>query len=114
MSDIRAFLARAVPWPTAERPGFVDIHWTNRDPATGAFRGLTGYAFTDHIAASNHAFGMLRANVDLYVCMSLQATAEAVTLNKAGRMRRRAMRSWDGALWLRGHWVDVDVKPGFF
>lgn len=114
MSDIRAFLARAVPWPTAEQPGFVDIHWTNRDQATGAFRGLTGYAFTDHNLASGHTYGMLRSPVDLYVCMSLQAEAELPSLSSGGKPRRRAMRSWDNALLLRSHWIDVDVKPGFF
>lgn len=114
MSAIRAFLARAVPWPTAEQPGFVNIHWTNRDPATGAFRGLTGHAYTDHIAASNQVFGMTRNPVDLYVCMSLQGEAEDPSLTKSGKQRRRAMRSWDQALLLRSHWIDVDVKPGFF
>jgi hypothetical protein len=112
--SIRIFLARAVPWPTEAMPGFVNIHWINRNDETRVGHGLPGRAHTDHGAAAGFVTGMLKAKTDLYVCMSLQARAEPFTLNERGKQVRKASRHSEDAVALRSFWVDVDVKPGFF
>lgn len=112
--SIRLFLARAVPWPTEAMPGFVNIHWVNRDNETRVGHGLPGRAHTDHGAAAGFVTGMLKAKTDLYVCMSLQARAEPATKNERGKQVRKASRHSEDAVALRSFWVDVDVKPGFF
>ena len=111
--SIRAFLARAVPWPLAGAPGYVNIHWTYRDDATRAAKGMGGRAFTGHASAAGYAEYLLRLNTDLFVCMSLQKNAQA-GFNKAGKAILKAMRHGADALLLRSFWLDVDVKPGFF
>lgn len=113
MTAIRTFLARAVPWPDATNPGFINIHWTARDKTTRAKRGLGGRAFTEHGQASNYAQWLVNTHTDIYVCMSMQAYAED-GLNSKGKPIKKAMRDSFAALLLRSFWIDVDVKPGAF
>ena len=113
MSEVHAFLARAVPWPLAGEPGYINIHWLNRDDATRAPRGMGGRAFSSHSVAAGYAMGMLKVKTDIFVCMSLQRNAVA-GFNKAGKPAMRAMRHSSDALLIRSFWADIDVKPGFF
>lgn len=103
--DVAFFLAHVVPWPTDDRPGYVNIHspWTRPGSSKPM---MPGEAFTQLGAACHNVSGR---SSDTYVCMSLQKDAGRPN----NRRNRRAMRHASAALLLQAFWLDVDLKDGF-
>src|SRR5215470_9226496 len=106
MDEIGTFLARAVPWPTENTPGYVSIHgpFTTSDGRAV----MPGRAFIELQDAVRHVHSR-RHNSDLYLCMSLQS--ETAGQDKRGLKARRRR---DNAVLLNSLYIDVDIKDGFF
>src|SRR5262245_13463933 len=106
MDEIGTFLARAVPWPTEDAPGYVSVHGPFTTP--DGRNVMPGRAFTDLRDAVRHVHSR-RHNTDLYLCMSLQSET-------AGQDSRglKARRRRNNALLLNDLYIDVDIKDGFF
>jgi predicted P-loop ATPase len=96
----RGFLSRVVPWPTDDRPGYVNLHWHR--PGS-AFRGEAVTSVDEFLEALDK-----RANeaVNFYFCLSQQATAGKLN----GHLE--AARSGAAAVAFRAIWLDIDIKPG--
>lgn len=104
---LNTFLLRVVPWPTADYPGYVNIHWMQ--PGLG---GPAGRPFTEHVNACRFTFGMANSQQqrDLYVCMSLQARHGGPA--KSGKLK--AARSEDDVVAIKALYIDCDIKDGKF
>lgn len=112
MTDVETFMARVVPWPSAGQPGYVSVHYPFL-PAGAVRPQYPGRAFTDHQNACRYVRWMINRNIDLFLCMSLQAQAKPGK-DKGGRAVLRAVRAEAGAVLLRSFWIDIDIKDGFF
>lgn len=115
------FLSVALPWPVEGGPQFqVNIHRkvqrTEKDKPQFNAKGEPVWWFpgrgTATVAqATNYIqFKETQATADTYVCMSGQMPGELV-IGKGNRSYHRAARSLDGAVLMKGLWLDVDVKP---
>lgn len=124
MPEAAAFLALALPWPVEGGPEyFINIHrrLPVRDATTkqqvidgsGKPRWMVpGKATTSVAQAINYIqWCETQETADTYVCMSGQVGGELKSDSK-GRLYHGAARSLEGAVLLKGIWVDVDVKPG--
>jgi hypothetical protein len=97
------FLSRALPWPTPERPGWVNIHYRAADR-----KGITGSRAFDNIG---DCLGFVRWAInhpeiihDVYFCTSLQKEHGDPTQ----RGSYRAERSADNAVASKLLFADVD------
>jgi hypothetical protein len=105
---MKAFMARVVPWPTNDEPGYINVHWH-----------LPGARFRGRAVRSIHEFceiatGLRDWRADpalleckrstLYFCLSRQAKAKAVN----GHLE--AERKTEDALAFKSIWLDIDVK----
>jgi predicted P-loop ATPase len=99
-ASVAAFLSRVVPWPTDDRPGYVNLHWHR--PGS-AFRGEAVKSIDEFFEALDK-----RANeaVNFYFCLSQQATAGKLN----GHLE--AARTGAAAVAFRAIWLDIDIKPG--
>jgi hypothetical protein len=89
---LESFLTRALPWPTQDTPGWVNVHWR---PA--GKKGITGgRAFKD----PSECLSFLRWLInhpeiahDIYFCTSLQEEDDGPTAKGNGRRARRSARN---------------------
>lgn len=116
-----SFLALALPWPTDHGPQFfVNIHRKRPVVIDGKVqtdaKGKTRWIFPGRAtrsvseAISFIQFTESKETADTYVCMSGQLPGKVKT-NKRGQEYFGAARSIDGAVCMKGLWLDVDVKP---
>ena len=109
----REYLARALPWPQeGDPPAYVNVHWTfqspNRDrPGWG---GRACQSLPDAVKAIEFALKGQDTR-DIYVCMSTQSTAEAVTTAK-GWTYHKPIRLQTNAVALKSLFLDIDCKDG--
>jgi hypothetical protein len=102
----REFLARVLPWPSDDKPGFINMHAMlttpdGKKPWTG-----TPTRDIDQFLRVVHAALAWRAPTDVYMCMSRQAKTRP---GKDGK--ERAAKHQDDALALKSIFLDIDVKP---
>lgn len=111
MDNAKKFLARAVPWPTADDNWWISVHtsWRRGDRKGIGF----GLAFKELEQAAWWIEHVWRDKTDVYVCMSGIGVVEQ-KLSKKGRPFHVAARHAENAMALRSLWLDVDVKPGGF
>jgi hypothetical protein len=107
MTPVQEFMSRIVPWPGADAPGYVNLHWrakNTREPDKKYWGGKPTRTVTDFLKAA--AWASQRDFIeDLYFCTSLQSTA-----GKNTKGNSTVARSKDLAISLRAIWLDVDVK----
>lgn len=108
MENARRFLARAVPWPTAQDNWWISIHssYLRRD---GKRSIGFGWAFKDLDAAAWWIENVLRDETDVYVCMAGIAVAEERRSKKKGRLYHVANRIEQNAIVYRSIWLEADV-----
>jgi len=103
---LREFLARCVPWPVQDGPGFINLHWLRpglRDPSKMVWSGKAVRSPVDFI--SNAAWGTKQVTIkDQYFCLSLQSH-----VNKSKRGAFLPARSQANVISLRSLWIDIDV-----
>ncbi len=106
----REYLARAVPWPQDNEPGFINVHWTKK---------VDGYAKplwdgracrTVEEAARSVAWASGHSDTrDFYLCLSQQRECEDVT-SKKGHTYKKALRNQPNAIALKSLFLDLDAK----
>ena len=104
LSDIAAFMARVVPWPSPGEPGYINLHYTvpNR-------KGMPGRPYTDLKSFLGFAeWAATKPDImkDIYFCLTRQS---AVALGKNGKPQ--AKRLAKNATHAKALWIDADVKP---
>jgi hypothetical protein len=107
--EITSFMARVVPWPSPDRPGFINLHWFK--PGEGGKKYFNGRPFTELPAFLGMArWGTTRpsAMTDIYFCLSRQSSVGDV--GKSGK--HRALRNVQNAVALKAIWFDIDAKGG--
>jgi hypothetical protein len=101
--QITGFMARVMPWPSSDEPGYVNLHWLNGAAMPGRpFRLLDDFM-------QRVVYMAQRTRWDIYYCLSSQA--------KTGKIYRKevtAARHKRDALKLKAIWLDMDVKPGAY
>jgi hypothetical protein len=106
---VQEFLQRALPWPTDDEPGYINLHGMLRSP--GMEGKWTGYPTRSVTAFWQKVQWCLtwQHAPDLYFCMSRQARTKS-----DGKGNERADRSGEHALAYKGVWADLDVKVGAY
>jgi len=111
MDQTRSFLERVLPWPQRAPGGWRQI-WVARRLDGRPKPIFQGYAFTELDAATRVAKWAAAKDMDVYVCMSVQAKCdEAKAAKYPDAKLTPASKSQAEALWLQAFWLDVDVKP---
>src|SRR5215475_4899992 len=115
--DARQFLAQVVPWPL-QGEYYVDIvaAWPKDEAKPRVPENLLwgGQAFTGMRGAVRYMGWAVENRRDIYVCMSGQRLAKAVTDPKTGKVRLKAMRHRHDAVLLKSFYLDADVKEGAY
>jgi hypothetical protein len=103
----REFLARVLPWPGDDQPGYINMHVMGTGSDGKTF--WTGSPTRDVEQFQQVVCQALtwRTPPDIYMCMSRQARTKENT--KDGKVR--AAKSHDQALALKSIFLDIDVKP---
>src|SRR5262249_38641 len=110
LSQAGEYLARVVPWPAENEPGYVNLHWTvpGHNEEQRFCRGRAVRTLEEAEKALKWALGK-PDTLDIYVCMSLQSECEEIT-TKTGYKIKGAKRNQENALALKSLFLDVDVK----
>lgn len=117
LQQAREFMARVVPWPAVEHPGFVSIHWSYKpavpDPKKPDKLAWSGRAVLDTSEFTRTlAWAMgLKDVMGFYVCMAQTATVDN-RVSKRGKPYKNPIRRQDNAAFLKSFFLDIDVKPG--
>ena len=101
------FLARVVPWPEADKPGYVNSHWRTpspSDPKKYYWGGKPVKNVDDFLNMTKWALEQTPI-IDIYLCLSLQSET-----GKTRRGKTVSARSKANALLLKSIWLDVDIK----
>lgn len=119
LEQARQFLARVVPWPEDGSISWIGVHntWVPDDAKPGDKPRWSGRACRTVAEAERAVQYALngKGSRDLYVCMSAQREAQAVTsVGKQGQMytRYKAVRLAENAVALKSLFLDIDVKEG--
>src|SRR6516162_7040929 len=70
------FLARVVPWPTTEAPGYINLHWFRPDKPDGTKGRMSGAPHTQIADFMGLArWGVTKPSImtDIFFCLSLQS-----------------------------------------
>jgi hypothetical protein len=97
------FLRRVMPWPGADAPGYVNIHWVS--PKDGKWRGRPYRDPEAAIDQTQYLAGHPTVARDIYFCLTLQSQTGKV-FNGITTAHRSAMT----ALSVKSLWLDVDIK----
>lgn len=107
MPTLKDFIARVVPWPSANQPGVVNIHWRMIHPQSKnlIWAGRATSTADDFVGVVDWANQRQQSFKDIYFCTSLQG--------RTGRSKNgkpTVARSQQDAVSLRSIWLDIDVK----
>jgi hypothetical protein len=93
----RDFMARVVPWPGLDGPGYVNLHW--KRPNVPGMPGGPFKTVEDFMQAAPRDAGTL----DMYFCLSVQSQH-----GKLFRGKPTAARGHHFATLLKAIWLDID------
>jgi hypothetical protein len=107
----RKFMEEVVPWPAANAPGYVNLHYNvvNYDPTkNGGKPWVSGKPFKTVGELIRHASWIETTGrfFNVWYCWSLQRDTAI-----SGKGKLRAKRSAQGAISTKALWVDIDVRP---
>lgn len=107
MPTLKDFIARVVPWPTANQPGAVNIHWRMVHPQSKnlIWAGRITSTPDDFVGVVDWANQRQQTFKDIYFCTSLQGR-----VGRAKNGKPTVARHQEDALALRSIWLDIDVK----
>lgn len=106
LEHARQFLERVLPAP--REGAYLNIHWTGLSTEGRRFWDGRACKTVDE-ALKNIAWANKMGDKDIYVCMSLQAKAEAKTSAK-GNAYLKALRLADDVVAIKSLYIDIDVK----
>lgn len=106
--DTRAFLAKVVPWPGDQTPGYINLHWQVKREDGGSY-WLGSPHLTVDDAVNKASWLVSNGMVDVFYCLSLQS---ATKQNSKGKTV--AHRDAKNAVALKAFWLDLDVKEGAY
>lgn len=107
-AQAQEFMRRVVPWPAANEPGWINLHWRipnpHDDKKPDVWVGKPTRTLAEFVKLLEWV--MVRRNTkDVYFCLSLQGkTAKNTKGNTV------AARLAEDALLLKALWLDIDVK----
>lgn len=103
-------MLRALPWPGADTPGYINTHAMGKfhdGPEAGkTFWTGSPNADVNQFLQTAHGYSSWRYPPDVYMCMSRQAQTR---IDKNGKVR--AAKHQNHALALKSLFADIDVKP---
>jgi hypothetical protein len=107
MPTLKDFIARVVPWPGANTPGVVNIHWRMVHPQSKnlIWSGRPTSTVDDFVNVVDWAVQRPASFSDIYFCTSLQGR---IGRSKAGKPT--VARSQQDAVALRSIFLDIDIK----
>src|SRR5262249_55735079 len=109
------YLARVVPWPAENEPGYVNLHWTvpGHNEKQRFWRGRAVRTLEEAEKTLKWALGQSNT-LDIYACMSLQRDAKEI-VTRSGNELLAAARSQEAALAIKSLFLDIDVgkKDGY-
>ncbi|HEV8695610.1 MAG TPA: DUF927 domain-containing protein, partial [Lysobacter sp.] len=108
MPNVSDFLARVVPWPLQEDPGYVNVHWAVPDKNDSKKKFWSGKATRD-IKDMLDTIAWITSKgqpADFYFCLSQQRDCTRTKKNWP-----KALRNHTNVVSFRAIWIDVDVKP---
>lgn len=112
LEQAKEFLARVIPWPTSEEPGYVNVIWSQpntKDPTKKFWGGRACVTMADAERALSLALNDPKV-LDIYACMSKQSMMKP-RKSKKGYEYREVVRSQENAVSLKSFYLDVDVRP---
>ena len=101
----KEYLARVLPWPADDEPGYINVHWINR--VTGSWSGRACRSIDEFISHISY-FEKLGKN-DFYACMSRQNKYEEKT-SKTGHIYKKAIRLIETTTHIKSLFFDLDFK----
>lgn len=106
-TSLREFIARVVPWPRANAPGAVNIHWRMVHPQSKSliWTGRPTHSVDEFVSKVTWALRRSQTFKDIYFCLSLQG---GTGRSKNGKLT--VVRSQADARALRSIWLDIDIK----
>lgn len=113
----RAFLSRVIAWPTADEPGYVNLHYTvsKTNPKTGKpYWGGNPYRTVDACLRGLEAAQRRDTVRDIYFCLSTQAQTEWKEVTPGGKKFEVALRNARNAISIKVFAVDIDFKGGLY
>jgi hypothetical protein len=113
LDQAREYLARVVPWPAANEPGYVTLAYTvpGDKPDTQKWRHRAVRTLDEAEKALTYILSQPNT-MNVYACMSLQAEAKEITA-KSGFKFLAGIRNQQNALALKSLFLDVDAYKGY-
>ena len=107
MPTLKDFIARVVPWPGANTPGVVNVHWRMLHPQSKnlIWSGRPTGTPDDFVGVVDWAVQRPASFQDIYFCLSLQAH-----MGRSKNGKPTVARSQADAMALRSIWLDIDIK----